>query len=129
MQPKIARIMNAFAFSPALELQLQARNLVDANDLEDIKSKPTDYERKSKLIWTYLATRGPGSLEKFCDSLAQVRADSSVVEDVRQALAQYQRSLLPAPRRPSSLRRVTPPVVYSSPIRQAEDDEEGRNYF
>ena len=32
----IARIMNAFALSPALELQLQARNLVDANDLEDI---------------------------------------------------------------------------------------------
>lgn len=128
VMPRMSRIMNAFVFSVVLQMKLMEKGLLDPNDLEDIKSKPTEYDQKFKLIWTYLATRGPGSLEKFCDSLAQAQADSSVVNEVRQALAQYQQGLQPAPRNPSSLRQVMPPAqLFTSPsIREAEDEEEGK---
>ena len=40
------------------------RGLVDPSDLENVHALPTDYAKKSRLVWQYLSTRGP-ALERY----------------------------------------------------------------
>ena len=58
-----------FALSQDLEAQLIEKGLVSPGDLEDVHALPTDYAKKSRLVWTYLSTKGPGSLRKFRSAL------------------------------------------------------------
>ena len=69
VQENYTAVLNSFALTSSLESQLMEKGLVSFGDLQDIKAERTDNDQKTKLIWTYLSKRGPGSLAKFCDAL------------------------------------------------------------
>ena len=69
MRPCWRNTVDNFALSQDLEAELIERGLVSPRDLEDVRTYPTDYAKKSRLVWTYLSAKGPGSLRKFCLAL------------------------------------------------------------
>ena len=69
MRPHWRYTVDNFALSNVLEAELIERGLVNPSDLEDVHTLPTDYAKKSRLVWTYLSTKGPDSLRKFCSAL------------------------------------------------------------
>ena len=69
VRPRWRYTVDNFALSQDLEAELIERGLVSPGDLEDVHALPTDYAKKSRLVWTYLSTKGPGSLRKFCSAL------------------------------------------------------------
>ena len=69
MRPHWRYTVDNFALSNVLEAELIERGLVNPSDLEDVHTLPTDYAKKSRLVWKYLSTKGPGSLRNFCSAL------------------------------------------------------------
>ena len=69
MRPRWRYTVDHFALSQDLEAELIERGLVSYGDLQDVRASPTDYAKKSCLVWKYLSNKGPGSLRKFCSAL------------------------------------------------------------
>ena len=69
VQPILSTVLDKLTLSPSLETQLLEKDLINYVDLQSVKAKPTDYERKTELLYKYLWTRGPNSLQQFCRAL------------------------------------------------------------
>eukprot|EP00118_Oscarella_pearsei_P028392 m.2043 g.2043 ORF g.2043 m.2043 type:complete len:230 (+) comp8201_c0_seq1:59-748(+) len=62
-------VLKNFVLSEELQAALMQVGLVSHADLQTVKTGGTDNEKKSKLVWEYMSTKGPGSLLKFCEAL------------------------------------------------------------
>eukprot|EP00118_Oscarella_pearsei_P019951 m.214806 g.214806 ORF g.214806 m.214806 type:complete len:622 (+) comp39819_c0_seq32:51-1916(+) len=116
VQPNWANVHLGFAFSNQLRAELMNCGLLSYEDIEEIATKATDYERKEALVWKFLPTRGPGSLNKFCEALKNVNAHAGVI--IEKAMAKGSNAMGREEERSTSsevMEQSSAPIAAASP--------------